>query len=224
MCRIEDVEYDDNLRIAWAIKRALDIALSAMALIVLSPLCLIIAVLIVIDSEWPPLFVQIRVGRNGRQFRLYKFRTMVVNADKIGAGLFFEQDDPRFTRVGRVLRRTTLDEIPQFWNVLCGDISLIGPRPMVPVLAAKLSPEQNRRHCVRPGMTGWAWLKGRNNLTWSERIELDNWYIGNWSLWLDLRILLMTIPKVLKGEDVRLDQSADEVDDLQATQVYRRDA
>jgi len=216
MCRIEDAQYNDNLGIAWAIKRALDIVLSAMALIVLSPLCLIIAVLILIDSGWPPLFVQTRVGRNGCHFKLYKFRTMMVNSEKIGAGLFFEQDDPRFTLVGRVLRRTTLDEIPQFWNVLRGDISLVGPRPMVPVLAAKLSPEQARRHRIRPGMTGWAWLHGRNNLTWSERIELDNWYVDNWSLWLDLRILLMTIPRVLKGEGVRLDQSADEVDDLQS--------
>ena len=216
MYRIKNVQYNDNLGIAWTIKRALDVVLSAMALIVLSPLCLIIAVLIVIESGWPPLFVQNRVGRHGRQFKLYKFRTMVVHAEKIGAGLWFEPDDPRFTRIGQFLRSATLDEIPQLWNVLRGDTSLVGPRPMLPVLAAKLSPEQNRRHRVRPGMTGWAWLNGRNNLTWSERIELDKWYIDNWSLGLDLRILLMTIPKVLKGAGVRLDQSADEVDDLQS--------
>jgi len=216
MCRIEDVQHNDNLGIAWAIKRALDIVLSATALIVLFPLCLIIGVLVVIDSGWPALFVQTRVGQKGHQFKLYKFRTMVVNAEEIGAGLFFEQGDPRFTRVGQFLRYTTLDEIPQFWNVLRGDISLVGPRPMVPTLVAKLSPEQNRRHRVRPGMTGWAWLNGRNILTWSERIELDNWYIDNWSLWLDLHILLMTIPRVLKAEGVRLDQPSDEVDDLQS--------
>ena len=216
MREVEDTQHDHK-SIARTTKRAMDIVLSATALIVLSPICLSIVLAIIFDSGWPPLFVQTRVGRNGREFKLYKFRTMVVNAEKIGAGLFFEQDDPRFTRVGRALRQMTLDEIPQFWNVLHGDISLVGPRPMVPSLAAKLSPEQNRRHRVRPGMTGWAWLNGRNNLTWSERIELDKWYIDNWSLGLDLRILLMTIPKVLKGAGVRLDQSADEVDDLQSS-------
>jgi lipopolysaccharide/colanic/teichoic acid biosynthesis glycosyltransferase len=195
-------------------KRALDIAVSFLGLILLFPVLLVLGVLVVIESGWPPLFTQIRVGQDGRRFKLYKFRTMVVGAESMGTGLFFEKDDPRFTRIGKFLRRYSLDELPQLWNVLIGTESLVGPRAMVPFTADKLNPEQNQRHCVRPGITGWAQINGRNAISWSKRVELDNWYIDHWSLWLDLRIILRTVPMLFSTEGVRLDQSAVDVDDL----------
>jgi lipopolysaccharide/colanic/teichoic acid biosynthesis glycosyltransferase len=195
-------------------KRALDITAAILGLVTLSPLLLLTAIVIVIESGWPPLFTQTRMGRNGRRFRLVKFRTMVVGAETIGAGLFFENHDPRFTLVGRFLRRYSLDELPQLFNVLVGDESLVGPRAMLPVTAEKLNEQQQLRHRVRPGLTGWAQVNGRNSIPWSRRVELDNRYIDNWSLWLDLRIMLRTIPSILTSEGVRLDQSAEEVDDL----------
>lgn len=202
---------------AWGFspaKRALDIVLSAMALVILSPVLFIIAVAIVLDTGWPPLFVQERVGRNCRRFRLFKFRTMVVNAEKIGAGLWIEPNDPRFTRVGLLLRKTSLDELPQLWNVLRGDMSLVGPRPMHPTTVPKLTPDQNLRHRVQPGITGWAVLHGRNSIPYTRRIELDNWYVDHWSMGLDLRILFLTIPAVLRSEGLKMDQMAKEIDDL----------
>ena len=139
---------------------------------------------------------------------------MVVDAEKTGAGLFFEKNDTRFTRVAKILRRYSLDELPQLWNVMIGHESLVGPRAMVPLIADKLDPAQHLRHRVRPGITGWAQIHGRNTSPWSKRVELDNWYIDNWSLWLDLRILVRTIPVVLTSSGVRMDQSAIDVDDL----------
>jgi lipopolysaccharide/colanic/teichoic acid biosynthesis glycosyltransferase len=195
-------------------KRIFDITIAALGLLVLLPFLLLIAVLIVLESGWPPLFTQTRVGSGERRFRLYKFRTMVVGAEALGAGLYFERNDPRFTRVGRVLRRYSLDELPQLWNVVVGDESLVGPRAMVPEIAEKLDPRQALRHHVRPGITGWAQINGRNTLTWSQRIVLDNWYVENWSLMLDLRILLFTLPAVLTSAGVRHDQGAEDVDDL----------
>lgn len=201
-------------KFSWAIKRVADIVIAFVGLFLLAPFLLLIAILIVVESGWPPWFVQIRVGKKGRLFKLYKFRTMVVGADKIGAGLYFEANDPRVHRVGKFLRRYSLDELPQLWNVLIGDESLIGPRAMIPELANKLSPQQHLRHRVRPGITGWAQVNGRNTLTWSQRVGLDNWYIDNWSLWLDLRILFRTIPMIFTAAGVRIDQSAADVDDL----------
>jgi len=200
--------------VARSVKRLLDIAAALAGLVLLFPFLLLIGVSIVVESGWPPLFIQIRVGQGGRRFKLYKFRTMVVGAEKMGAGLFFEKNDPRFTRVGTFLRRYSLDELPQLWNVLIGDESLVGPRAMVPLIADKLNPWQNLRHRVRPGITGWAQINGRNAIPWSKRVELDNWYIDNWSLWLDFRILLRTLPRVLTSAGVHLDQSAVDVDDL----------
>lgn len=200
--------------VAWSVKRLLDAIASLTVLILLSPLLIVIAMVIIVESGWPPLFAQIRVGQGGRRFTLYKFRTMVVGAEKMGAGLFFEKNDSRFTHVGKFLRRYSLDELPQLWNVLIGDESLVGPRAMVPFTADKLNREQNLRHRVRPGVTGWAQINGRNILTWSKRIELDNWYINNWSLWLDLRIILRTIPATVTSAGVLLEGSAAEVDDL----------
>ena len=201
-------------RIGWVVKRALDVAASLLGLVALLPVLLVLGLLIVAEAGWPPLFTQMRVGRGGRRFRLYKFRTMVVGAETQGAGLFFAAADPRFTRVGTWLRRYSLDELPQLWNVLIGDESLIGPRAMVPLTANKLNPVQQRRHRVRPGITGLAQVNGRNSIPWSQRVKLDNWYIDNWSIWLDLRVLWSTFPVILSSRGVRLDQSAAEVDDL----------
>ncbi len=216
MSRVElhETSFTSQAGLAWSVKRLLDFAVSSVGLVILLPLLLTIAVLIVLESGWPPLFTQIRVGKGGRRFKLYKFRTMVVGAEKLGAGLFFEQNDPRFTRIGEPLRRYSLDELPQLWNVVIGEESLVGPRAMVPFTADKLNPQQSLRHRVRPGITGWAQINGRNTITWSTRVELDNWYIDNWSLLLDLRIILRTLPAVISSDSVRLDQAAADVDDL----------
>jgi undecaprenyl phosphate N,N'-diacetylbacillosamine 1-phosphate transferase len=211
---LNETSFASQASVAWLVKRMLDIAVSSVGLVVLLPFLLAIAVLIVLGSGWPAFFTQMRVGKGGRRFKLYKFRTMVVGAEKRGAGLFFEKNDPRFTRIGELLRRYSLDELPQLWNVLIGDESLVGPRAMVPFTADKLNHQQNLRHRVRPGITGWAQINGRNTITWSRRVELDNWYIDNWSLLLDLRILLLTIPAVITSDSVRLDQAATDVDDL----------
>jgi lipopolysaccharide/colanic/teichoic acid biosynthesis glycosyltransferase len=198
----------------WQVKRIMDAAVAAIGLLLLAPLLLLLGLLIVLESGWPPLFTQTRVGGGGRCFRLYKFRTMVLGAQEIGAGLYFEPDDPRITHLGRFLRRYSLDEVPQLWNVLVGDESLVGPRAMVPEIAEKLDPGQELRHRVRPGITGLAQINGRNTLTWSQRVVLDNRYIDNWSLLLDLRILALTVPTVLTSAGVRVDQGAADVDDL----------
>jgi lipopolysaccharide/colanic/teichoic acid biosynthesis glycosyltransferase len=191
-----------------------DIVIAAAGLVLLAPLLLLLGLLIVVESGWPPLFVQTRVGRDGRLFRLCKFRTMVVGAQQLGAGLYFEKDDPRITSLGTFLRRYSLDELPQLWNVLVGDESLVGPRAMVPEIAGKLDACQNMRHSVSPGITGWAQINGRNTLTWSQRVALDLYYIENWSPLLDLRILALTIPSALTSAGVRVDQGAADVDDL----------
>jgi lipopolysaccharide/colanic/teichoic acid biosynthesis glycosyltransferase len=200
--------------LAWQGKRVADLLIAAAGLVLLAPFLLLLSLLIVVESGWPPLFIQTRVGRDGRLFRLCKFRTMVVGAQELGAGLYFEKDDPRITSLGKFLRRTSLDELPQLWNVLVGDESLVGPRAMVPEIAEKLDARQRMRHCVSPGITGWAQINGRNTLTWSQRVALDLYYIGNWSLLLDFRILVLTIPSALTSAGVRVDQGAADVDDL----------
>ena len=200
--------------LAWQVKRVTDVLIAAAGLVLLAPILLLLGLWIVVESGWPPLFTQTRVGKDGRLFRLYKFRTMVVGAQRLGAGLYFEKDDPRITSLGKFLRRTSLDELPQLWNVLVGDESLVGPRAMVPEIAEKLDARQRMRHCVSPGITGWAQINGRNTLTWSQRVALDLHYIENWSLLLDFRILVLTIPSALTSAGVRVDQGAADVDDL----------
>ncbi len=200
--------------LSWQVKRLADVAIAAVGIVLGAPILLLLGGLVVLESGWPPLFIQHRVGRGGHLFRLCKFRTMVVGAEKIGAGLYFEKDDPRVTGLGKIMRRYSLDELPQLWNVLVGDESLVGPRAMVPEIAAKLDSHQNMRHCVRPGITGWAQINGRNNLTWSQRVALDLYYIENWSLLFDLYILARTIPSALTSAGVRIDQGAADVDDL----------
>lgn len=181
-------------------KRLFDILVSLAGLIVLSPLFALVALWIKLDSRGPVFFRQERVGRGGRPFTILKFRTMVVDADK--SGFYTAENDPRVTRPGRFLRKTSLDELPQLVNILRGDMSIVGPRPTLAYQVEQYSPDQRRRLEVRPGVTGWAQIHGRNTLTWPERIEYDVWYVDHYSLWLDLRILLATFGVWLRGEGV----------------------
>lgn len=163
---------------------------SGVALIALLPIFAIIGIFIRLDSKGPVFFVQERAGKDGKIFRVYKLRTMVKNSYSMGKGL--KQNDPRITRVGRYLR-WGIDELPQLINVFKGDMSLVGPRPTLQEQVNLYSKEHRRRLEVKPGITGWALVNGRNRLSWPERIKLDIWYIDNWSLWLDLKILSKTI-------------------------------
>lgn len=183
-----------------ALKRAFDIAVSTFFLFLFSPFLLLIALAIKLDDGGPVLYVQDRVGKDGAAFRCYKFRTMVVGAENKGRRLEVTKGDPRITRVGRFLRHWTLDEIPQLFNVLKGDMSIVGPRPTVPSQVARYTPRQRRRLEVKPGMAGWAWIHGRNSIPWQERIELDVWYVDHWSLWLDLHIFVNAFLMVFRRE------------------------
>lgn len=183
-----------------ALKRAFDIAVSSVALILLSPLIGLIALAIKLEDGGPILYIQDRVGKGGKIFRCYKFRSMVVDAEKIGLRLELAKDDPRITRVGKILRHWRLDEIPQLFNVLKGDMSIVGPRPTLPSQVARYTPYQRRRLEMKPGMAGWAFVNGNNAIPWEKRIELDIWYIDHWSLWLDLLIFLKAIGVVLRRE------------------------
>jgi len=194
------LERRTHRRIALTLKRTFDIVVSLTGLILLSPLMALIALAIKLDDGGPVLYVDKRAGKNGKTFNLYKFRSMVVGADRIGLGRAVARDDPRITRVGKFLRESTLDELPQFLNVLKGDMSIVGPRPGTPAQAERYDDFERRRLEMRPGMTGWAWIHGRNNLSWEERIKLDVWYIDHWSLWLDLRILAKTPLIILERE------------------------
>ncbi|MBM4429694.1 MAG: sugar transferase, partial [Chloroflexi bacterium] len=155
-----------------------------------------------LDDGGPVLYVQDRVGKDGRTFRCYKFRTMVVNAEKIGLGLEVARNDPRITRVGRFLRQWTLDELPQIINILNGDMSIVGPRPAFPSQVGQYTPRQRRRLEVKPGMAGWAIVNGRNSITWAERIEHDVWYVDNWSLWLDFLIIVKSFLAVIRRQGI----------------------
>jgi len=188
------------MKIQRFFKRQIDFFGSLFGLIVLAPLFLIIAVLIKIDSPGPVFFRQERVGKDGKIFRIWKFRTMVEGAEKIGLGFRVAKRDLRITNVGRFLRRLGIDELPQFVNVIFGEMSLVGPRPTLMYQVAKYSEFEKRRLLVKPGMASLALIRGRNSLSWKERIELDIWYIENWSLWLDLKILFKAPFSVLSGK------------------------
>lgn len=157
---------------------------------------------ILIEAGKPVLFMQRRSGLNGRVFMCHKFRTMVVGAESKGSGLEIAKDDPRITRVGSVLRRWTLDEIPQLINVLRGEMSIVGPRPTVPSQVARYTAEQRRRLEAKPGMAGWAWIHGRNSIPWEKRIEYDVWYVDHWSMMLDLKILLIAAWQLVRRHGV----------------------
>ena len=178
--------------------RALDLAGAALGLALASPFLGAAAVAIKLDDRGPVLYRQRRVGKDGREFELLKLRTMVAGAERQGAGWAVDRGDPRITRAGRVLRRLSLDEVPQLWNVLRGEMSLIGPRPTLAYQVEQYSPRQRRRLDVRPGITGWAQIQGRASLPWEERIELDVWYVEHRSPWVDLKILART-PVALFG-------------------------
>jgi lipopolysaccharide/colanic/teichoic acid biosynthesis glycosyltransferase len=175
-----------------ALNRALDVAASGLGLVLTSPLLAAGAVAIKLDDRGPVFYRQRRVGLGGREFELLKLRTMRVGAETEGAGFAVDEGDPRITRVGRLLRRVSLDELPQLWNVLRGDMSLVGPRPTLAYQVKRYTPRQRRRLDVKPGITGWAQIHGRARLPWDERIELDVWYVEHRSPWLDLKILART--------------------------------
>jgi len=180
-------------------RRAVDILVSASALLLASPLLLLAVVAVRLESSGHPIYRQRRVGLDGHSFDVLKLRTMVDGAEHIGAGLAVNENDSRVTRVGAFLRRTSLDELPNLLNVLRGEMSLIGPRPTLPVQVEQYTDRQRGRLAVKPGITGWAQVNGRTSLPWSERIELDLFYIAHRSLPLDLRILWRTVAMVLGG-------------------------
>jgi lipopolysaccharide/colanic/teichoic acid biosynthesis glycosyltransferase len=188
-------------RFRASIKRLLDVILALWACVLLSPVIVLIAIAIKLDNRGPVFFVQDRVGRSRKSFRCYKFRTMRP-ADEMSNPVQVSADDPRITRVGRLLRLWTLDEIPQLLNVLKGDMSIVGPRPWIPHQAAYYAIEANRRFAVRPGMAGWAWIHGRNRLPWEERVRLDLWYVDHWSLRLDAIILTRALVLLLRRDGV----------------------
>jgi lipopolysaccharide/colanic/teichoic acid biosynthesis glycosyltransferase len=180
------------------LNRALDAAGASLGLALASPLLALSALAIKLEDRGPVLYRQRRVGRSGEEFELVKLRTMVVGAEKQGAGWAVNRGDPRITRVGRVLRRLSFDELPQLWNVVRGDMSLIGPRPTLKYQVDRYTDHQRRRLDVKPGITGWAQIHGRAALPWEERIELDVWYVEHRSPWVDLKILART-PLALFG-------------------------
>ncbi len=177
---------------SFILKRIFDMLASGIALIVLLPIFTIIGIFIKIDSRGPVFFVQERAGKDGKIFKAYKLRTMVNNAVEMGLGYEIEKNDSRITRVGKHLR-WGIDELPQLINVFKGEMSMVGPRPTLIEQVNRYSKEHRRRLEVKPGITGWSLINGRNTLTWPERIKLDIWYIDHWSIWLDLKILFKTI-------------------------------
>lgn len=186
------------------LKRVLDFILSLVALIVLSPLLCIVAIAIKLDSKGPVFFMQERVGLDARVFRIYKFRSMCVGAEQQGTGQYSFAGDPRVTKVGKIIRATSIDELPQLINILKGEMSFVGPRPPLtyhPWTIDKYTPAQLRMFEVRPGITGWAQVNGRKEVEWHERIRKNVYYVDHCSLFLDIKIIFLTFFKVLKNED-----------------------
>ncbi len=184
---------------ADGVRRALDLLIAVPAAIATAPLVLWLCVLIRLESRGNPIFTQTRAGRGGQPFQIFKLRTMVTGAEHIGAGLAVLQGDSRITRMGAFLRRYSLDELPNLWNVVRGEMSIVGPRPTLMGQVELYTERQRERLLVPPGITGWAQVNGRATLPWSERIELDIWYVEHRTLWLDLKILAMTARMVLGG-------------------------
>jgi lipopolysaccharide/colanic/teichoic acid biosynthesis glycosyltransferase len=185
--------------------RPVDIVIALLALVILSPVLLIAAIAIKLGSRGPVLYRQRRVGLGGEEFEMLKLRTMVGGSDPVGVGTVVTRDDPRVTVAGRVLRRTSLDEIPNLLNVLRGEMAIVGPRPTIPAQVVDYTPRQHRRHEVRPGITGWAQVQGRAGIPWEQRIELDVHYVDHRSVTLDARILLKTLWLLVTGHGLAPD-------------------
>jgi lipopolysaccharide/colanic/teichoic acid biosynthesis glycosyltransferase len=181
------------------VNRAADVAVAGAALVLAGPVLGLAALAVKLEDGGPVLFRQTRVGRNGEDFKLLKLRTMILGAETIGAGMAVDEGDPRITRVGRLLRKLSLDELPQLWNVVRGDMSVIGPRPTLRYQVERYDERQRRRLEVRPGITGWAQIHGRATLPWPERIELDVWYVEHRSPRLDVAILARTPLALFRG-------------------------
>jgi lipopolysaccharide/colanic/teichoic acid biosynthesis glycosyltransferase len=186
-------------RISLVIKVIGDRSMAALLLIVFSPILIVVAILVRLRMGSPIVFTQERPGKNGRVFTVYKFRTMTGDCDAQGELL---SDEERLIPLGQFFRKASLDELPQLVNVLLGDMSFVGPRPLLVRYLERYNSEQARRHDVLPGITGWAQVNGRNALSWDEKFRLDIWYVDNWSLWLDFKILLLTVKKVFKREGI----------------------
>lgn len=186
-------------------KRAIDFCISLVMLIILSPLLLIIAIIVKLDSKGPAVFVQERLTLGGRVFKMYKFRTMIVNAEKMGTGAYSFDHDPRITKAGNILRKLSLDELLQLVNIVKGDMAFIGPRPILtyhPCKYEEYSDEEKTVFTVRPGISGWAQVNGRNSVDWEERFRLNEWYVQHVSLWLDIKIVFMTIVQVFSRKEI----------------------
>jgi lipopolysaccharide/colanic/teichoic acid biosynthesis glycosyltransferase len=185
--------------------KILNILIAAIALTLLAPFLAIAAIAIKIGSRGPVFYRQRRVGKDGREFEMLKLRTMALGSDPVGVGTVVGRDDPRVTGTGRLLRRTSLDEVPNLVNVLRGEMAIVGPRPTIPAQVDDYTPFQRRRHEVLPGITGWAQVQGRANIPWEERIELDVWYVDHRSAGIDLRILARTAALLVTGKGLAPD-------------------
>lgn len=181
------------------VKRGIDIVVSLLGLTLGAPVLLLVALLVWLTMGRPILFTQVRPGLHGKPFRMYKFRTMRNAFDPDGRPL---PDEQRLTPFGRFLRATSLDELPELWNVLRGEMSLVGPRPLLMQYLERYTPEQRRRHEVRPGITGWAQVNGRNAISWEQKFEYDVWYVDNYSFWLDMKILALTVVRVFRRDGI----------------------
>lgn len=187
------------------IKPFFDFVVALIGLVILSPVLLIVIVLLAIANKGKPFFFQLRPGKYGKIFKIVKFKTMTDERDANGDLL---PDSKRLTAVGTIVRKTSIDEIPQLWNVVNGKMSLIGPRPLLPQYLEIYTPEQQRRHEVKPGITGWAQVNGRNAISWTKKFEYDVWYVDHQSFWLDLKIIFLTIKKVLISEGINTENMA----------------
>ena len=187
------------------IKRWLDIVFALMLLLLFWPVMVLVGLAVIVESGWPPLFIQERAGLRGKPFRIYKFRTMLRESP------FYDGDEQRITRLGRFLRSTSLDELPQLFNVLRGDMSLVGPRPTLLYQVEKYNSEQSKRLTMLPGITGWAQVNRCELLSWEERINQDIWYLENHSIWLDFKIMVMTVGVIFKRRKAWVDQSTDRI-------------
>jgi len=194
------------------VKRLFDICVSFIALIITAPIIIIVAIGIKITSPGPILFIQDRAGKNGKVFKMYKFRSMLCGMEDYTLGRYITKDEECISPFGRFLRRWALDELPQLFNILKGEMSLVGPRPPMAYQILKYNDTQKRRLRVKPGLTGWAQVNGRNKLNWTQRIEYDVWYVDNWSLTLDLKIIMKTIPALLNKEFAFADEDTEKDD------------